>query len=66
VLYSEVGAIELSGCCRGVIGIMGNLRRDLTGVGLASDELLPRLSTLTDDISGIPIAVLAIYRYGQI
>ena len=36
-----------------------NLRRDITWLGLASDELLPSLSTLTDDISGVPVTALA-------
>jgi len=31
-----------------------NLRRDVTWLGLASDELLPSLSTLTDNVGGIP------------
>jgi len=31
-----------------------HIRRDITSRGLASDELLPSLSTLTDDIHGIP------------
>jgi hypothetical protein len=31
-----------------------NLRRDVTWLGLASNELLPSLSTLTDNVGGIP------------
>jgi hypothetical protein len=36
-----------------------NLRGNITRVGLASDELLPSLSTLTDDISSVPENLLA-------
>lgn len=38
---------------------MFNLRRDVTWLGLASDELLPSLSTLADNISGVPVTALA-------
>jgi hypothetical protein len=37
-----------------------NIRRNITRVGLASDELLPSLSTLTNDISGVPDFLLAL------
>ena len=36
-----------------------DLQRDLAGLGLAGDELLPRLSALTDDVSGVPGVLLA-------
>jgi hypothetical protein len=41
-----------------------NLRGDLAWVGLASDELLPSLSTLTNDVGGVSIQplVVCIYR----
>jgi len=39
--------------------VCSHLRGNITGVGLASDELLPRLSTLTDNISGVPNIRLA-------
>jgi hypothetical protein len=53
VLHGKVGTVALS-----VLGPkLGKkyLRRDITRVGLASDELVPSLSTLTDDVSGVPI-----------
>jgi len=34
-----------------------NLRGDVTGVGLASDQLLPGLSTLTDNVGSIPACI---------
>jgi hypothetical protein len=36
-----------------------NLRGNITGVGLASDQSLPSLTTLTDDVGGIPESELA-------
>lgn len=36
-----------------------NLQRDLAGLGLAGDELLPRLSALADNIRGVPSVLLA-------
>lgn len=40
------------------------LQRDIAGLGLAGDELLPRLSALADNVRGVPGVLLA--RYSRI
>jgi hypothetical protein len=54
VLDSKVGAADASVLAAEVYKT--NLRRDLTRIGLASDELLPSFSTLSDNIGGVPIS----------
>jgi hypothetical protein len=44
----------MSVMARGKGSTTGNLQGDVVGVGLAADKFLPRLSTLTDDIHGVP------------
>ena len=59
LLDRKVGAVICQNMLKPKFAV--NLRRDITWLGLASDELLPGLSTLTDDISGVSVTASASY-----
>ena len=58
VLDGKVGTVNMSDGTNVQHGLVINSHRDIAWLGLASDELLPSLSTLTDNISGVPVIAL--------
>jgi hypothetical protein len=62
MLHSEIGPVLVSMLLNG--NVHQDLRRNLTRVGLASDQLLPSLSTLTNNVGGIPPSVSIVFSLG--
>jgi hypothetical protein len=62
MLHSEIGPVLVSMLLNG--NVHQDLRRNFTRVGLASDQLLPSLSTLTNNVGGIPPSVSIVFSLG--